>query len=265
MKQQNHTFKILLLITSIVILKTDDIAFSGESVVDPREVAVDVAIGGMKQGSHILTPKMDADINKTPKIPGSELNQNINTGSSASNVTGNQTSAGANLGTGEQIPSSETGGGGIESGNADVGGMPSVNETPSEAPSTGVSETIGHESTDTSIITFDADVSLSEDNINTDANLAIDPSAGGALIDADATASTDIVNQELTSDAGLLVNVGESTTGAEISTIGTEDGTSTAAPVGETEAGIEADVEATGSGDVVDDPADGLSPEATLP
>ena len=256
MKKQHCKFKIMVLVACSFILKTNNIIFAGENKVDPREMAVDFVIGGIKQGSHILAPKVDADINKTSKIPGSELSPQIHTGGPTSNVTGNKTGTGAH----EQAHSNETSGGGIESGNTGMGGVPSIEgpETPSETPTT-APETIEGGGTDTSIITIDADVNLSEDNINADANLAIDPNAGGALVDADVTTSADIVNQELTSASGLLVDIGKNTTSVEIATIGTEAGTSTAAPVGETEAGIEADVEATGSGDVIADSADGLS------
>ena len=239
MKQQYFKFKTIMLMTCVFILKANGIVFSGEHKVDAREMAVDLAIGGMKQGSHILTPKEGAGIHQAPKIPGSELSPKIHTSSSNPNVTGTQTSGNANLGT--------PGGGDIENGNTKI-------ETPTTTP-----ETMGSGSTDTSIITVGADTNLSEDNINVDANLAIDPNAGGALLDADVTASTDTVNQALTSDTGLAVDVSKDTASAEMTTIGTEDGTSTAAPIGEAESGLEADVEATGSSDATDNPADGIS------
>ncbi len=241
MKQQHRKSKIIMLLVCASILKINGPVFADKNKVDFREMAVDLAIGGMKQGSHILSPKSGAGINQTSKIPGKELSPQIN--------TGNQTGGGANLETNKSETSAPHTEIPLETVPTET-----IPETPTTPP-----ETIESGSTDTSIITVGADVNLSEDNINADANLAINPNAGGALLDAEATASTDPVNQELTSDAGLLVDVSENTTHVETATLGTEYGTSTAAPVGETEAGLEADVEATGSGDSTADPADGLS------
>ena len=245
MKQHRYKFKIIMLLTSFFVLKAVHVIFASENKVDPREMAVDLAIGGMKEGSHILAPKNASGITETPKIFGSTLDPKVNTGIPNSGaIVGNQTGNGANLGTNEGTEPHESGGSTVEGGNTEI---------PTTTP-----EIAENGATDNNIITVDADVNLSEDDVNVDANLAIDPDAGGALLDADATASTDTVNQELTSEAGLLVDVGHNTTGAEIITIGTENGTGIVAPVGEVEAGLEADIEATGSGDVTTDPADGL-------
>lgn len=69
--------------------------------------------------------------------------------------------------------------------------------------------------------------------------------AGGGLVDAEATTSTDVVEQELTSSAGLEVDAGADTT--------------TAPATSEVEGGVEADVEGTGAGDALEcNDADGL-------
>ena len=288
--------------------------FAGD--VDPREMAIDLAVGGMEEGSRPLSSGGSDD-----KIPGSGLSPGMDTRVTAS-AAGTNASAfsptpgsvtpdsGSGQGTVSEPPPGGTGGTNIVDvgANANLGGNPSVDADVTVDPNAGggiiesdttvtgpgdttttvganlddttsglgadttietgpsnegVSEPAGTDS-DRSVIEADASVNTAGGSQTVDTDVSIDTSAEGGLVDADATTTADVVDQELTSDAGLQIDMGGSTTLLE-STLGNEVGTSTAPPDAEADAGLEADVEGTGSGDdVASDPADGLSATPSL-
>ena len=264
--------------------------------VDPREMAVDLAVGGMEEGSRPFLPESGEG-----KVPGSGLSPTMDTRvtASAAGASASAVSSVTDTGTpgsgsaGQQEPVSELPAGAGDSSTVDVnadanlgGGGPGVDAdagatvganldnttsglegdtTLGTGPSGGgVSEPASTESGDRSIIEADATVDTTNGSPTVEADASIDTSAEGGLIDANTATSADVVDQELTSDSGLQVDLGENTTLAE-SSLGNEIGTSTSPATAEADAGLEADVEGTGSGDdVAADPADGLSSTTVL-
>jgi hypothetical protein len=263
-------------------------AFAGD--VDPREMAIDLAVGGMEEGSRPLSDGMDED-----KIPGAGLSPGMDTRVTASaagpgvftpdvrgqgdtsiidanvdpNLGGDQSSVEADAtidaNAGGEILDADTTvtspddtgttiGANLDDTTSGFEGDATVETGPSDE---GISEPAGTE--DRSIIEADATVDTTGGTPAVDADVSLDTSAEDGLVDADAATTADIVDQELTSDAGVQIDMGDSTTLLE-SALGNEIGTSTAPPDAEADAGLEADIEGTGSGDdVAADPADGLS------
>lgn len=275
------------MIAAFFIIGLSSSVFAGD--VDPREMAIDLAVGGMEEGSRPLSPESGED-----KIPGSELSPAMDTRVTASATGPNVSAPGgsANEPGGSATDSAGQGGDtSIIDVNADAnlsGDQPTVDADATIDPNAGgeittvganlddttnglevgttletgssdggVSEPTGTE--DRSIIEADAGIDTTGGSPAVNADASIDTSAEGGLVDADATTNADVVDQELTSDSGLQIDLGDSTTIAE-SSLGSEIGTSPAPAAAEADAGLEVDVEGTGSGDDVSvDPAVGLS------
>ncbi len=303
------------------LLKGGVLSFAGEHTVDPREMGIDRAVGGMEEGSRILSPESGAGRGQVQQIPGKGLGPSTDTRAVSSG-------AGAPTAPPSQPPLSTQPTQPMESGSSTtvtppsqvappaptieqptyttpspaqveppgqpaetphvetpveqpplehpiveepiaqqpiietppIGETPIVETPPIESP---IEETIAEPvggGTDRSIIEVGVDANLSPDEISVDAGVSVEPEAGGGLLNAETTttATTDTVNQELTTETGLQVDVGKDTTIAEL-TLGTETGTTDTPPSGEVEAGVEADVEGTGAGDdVTSNAADGL-------
>ena len=207
--------------------------------VDSREMAIDMAVGGMEEGSRPLSSGDHED-----KIPGGGLSPGMDTrvtasaaGPSAPALSSSPDTSAPGGGTGQETVS-ETSGGTGDSNIVDVGADANLGGSPS----------------------VDADVTVDPNAGGgiVDADASLDTSAEGGLVDADASTTADVIDQELTSDAGLQIDRGDSTTLLE-STLGNEIGTSTAPSDTEANAGLEADVEGAGSGEALNDEADGLS------
>ncbi len=214
--------------------------FAGDA--DPREMAIDLAVGGMAEGSRPLADGMGED-----KIPGAGLSPGMDARVTAS-VAGTPGS-----GPGQEPVTELSVGANLEDATSGLEGDTTIDTGTSDQ---GISEPTGPE--DRSIIEADANIDTTSGTPTVNADVSLDTSAEGGLVDADAATTADIVDQELTSDAGVQIDMGDSTTLLE-STLGNEIGTSTAPPDAEADAGLEADVEGTGSGDdVASDPADGL-------
>ncbi|MBI3333298.1 MAG: hypothetical protein HYZ93_04330 [Candidatus Omnitrophica bacterium] len=110
-----------------------------------------------------------------------------------------------------------------------------------------------------SIIEAGVEADLSGGSPTVETEVTVDPNADGGLVDAEATTSGDIVEQELTSSTGLEIDNGTNTTAAETTTVGTETGGTTAPATNEVTGEVEADVEGAGAGDDVEcNPADGI-------
>ena len=271
---KNHqAFMMILAVGLLAGLPT--IAFSDTAGIDPREVAADKTIGGMAEGSRILSPQ---------GTPGSPIGSAAKTYHPAVSATAPQSSAarevrsplggtavnhgvfvhgssggshegtGANIGSAtETLPGGETGAGSetsIIEVNADA-------NLETDSPSAGGQEPMS--SDQNSIIEANAGVHLSGGSPTVEAEVAIDPNASGGLVDAEAAASTDLVEQELTSSTGLEIHNGATTTTAETATVSSETGSTAVPATNEVEGGVEADVEGAGAGDDVEcNPADGI-------
>ncbi len=213
-------------------------AFSETDSIDPREIAVDRAVGGMDEGSRIVAPQGNGGRAMHSKAPGSGLSPSMDTHVAASapgQVVRPSASAGIGNIAGEPA-------GGINHAEVETG--------------TGIIDPGNTGGSQDSIIEVDANLDITSDGVQADADLAIDPNAGGGLLDADTTTtvdqSTDITGQEL-ADPTLLEGTVDSELAAEV-------GITESPAASEADAGLEADIEGTGSGDdVTADPSDGLS------
>ena len=254
------------------LLKGSAPSLAGEHTVDPREMAIDRAVGGMEEGSRILSPEMSAGKRQVQQVPGRGLHPSMDTRATTSGTGVPRTFQAPVTAVQPTEPIQPAVPGIVEApAESPVTGTPAIEapvvetpiETPIETPpiESPVEETISEPvggGADRSIIEIDADANLSGDEISVDAGVSIEPEAEGGLLDAEAGTTTDVVQEELTTETGLEVDVTQDTTTAE-STLGTETGTTDSPSSGEVEAGLEADVEGTGAGDVVSDAADGLS------
>ncbi len=215
--------------------------FANENTVDPRDAAIDRAIGGMVEGSRPLAPQNYAGKNQIHKVPGANLSPGMDAKVTATG-TGN---ADSNLGGSTNV--------GIETGG--------VNQ---EAPIDGsASESVNGGSTSDSIVSVDANVDLSGGTPAVDANLAVDTDAD-TLLDANTSTTTDVISTDTTvTESGTVA--GEDLTmtinEAPIDAILDSEIVATDVPAdSEATAGLEADVDpVTADSDVTPtDPADGL-------
>ena len=302
------------------------VALAATSGIDPRDIALDKTLGGMAEGSRILSPHGEIDAGGQHKhgAPGSpagsaaethqptvsatapqsypaaaEANHGVfvhGSGSSETALAGSpHEGAGANIGIGTEtvLPggNTETGGGSetsiievdadanLETDSPAVTGDIAIDTNASgglldahtETTTGGGQETTSGANTpaesggEHSIIEADVGVDVSGGSPTVEAEVAIDPNASGGLIDAEATTSTDVIEQELTSTAGLEVDVGTNTTTAEITTVAAETGSTDVSATSEVTGGVEADVDGAGAvDDTTCNEADGLScPTAT--
>ena len=282
------TFTMILAVGLLAGLPT--LAFSDSAGIDPRDVALVKAIGGMAEGSRILSPEAThAGGQPAHGTPGSHVGSAAEThhpavsataprlfpaarevgsplggravsggvfvrGSSGSGTSTIEINADANLETdnpsaGGDITITPEAGGGLLDANTET------------TTGTGSQEVVtsGTSGDQNSIIEADAGVDLSGGSPTVEAEVAIDPNASGGLVDAEAATSTDLVEQELVSNAGLEVDNGANTTAAETTTVSSETGSTAVPATNEVEGGVEADVEGAGAGDDVEcNPADGI-------
>ena len=266
------------------------LAFSDTAGIDPRDIALDKTLGGMKEGSRILSPHGDihAGGQRMPGTPRShvgsaaeihhpavsatapglspaatEVNHGVfvhgSSGSESGLVGSSPEGTGANIGIEtESLP------GGSETGIIEVTADANL-----DTDIGGQEATSGTSGGDRSIIEADAGVDLSGGSPTVEAEVTIDPNASGGLVDAEATTSTDVIEQELTSNTGLQVDVGTDTTTAETTTVATETGSTDVSATNEVTGGAEADVDGAGAGDDIGcgvNEAEGLScPTTTTP
>jgi len=260
------TFLFVFGLSSIVL------AGSPENTGD-RDAIVDHELGGMKEGSRILSPEGYTEKTAIPQAPGSKLAPTIDTqafsssrgsekaaivGSGAEGISSGAGSISSPVGAGAGVGG---GTGGISTGGGSVG-------TGSE----GGSE-VGGPSSGSGATLIDVDTNVNLDSGTVDAGVGIDTNAGiqeSTILDADLSAtgggtaadissSTDISSgQDVTSDSSLVAGSSETALSPE-SDLGTEVDTSGSSVGGETDVGIEADVSGIGAGDdVASDPADGI-------
>ena len=237
--------------------------FAEENRVDPRESAVDRALGGMVEGSRMPGPEGSFG-ERGRQVPGSMLSPATNRSSTSAPAAlgssagpGLGASPGAGVGT-----ANEPAGGSFESsapsgpeetvpdhGGSDLGG----GATGGGAGGGDLGGTIDSEpSGGGAIIDIDAGVSTEGGTVDANLDLGVDTEAG-SLLELDA--ATDVVAEE-----PVAAEI-DSTQSALIETdLGVEEGINEAPASGEVDAGLEADVDASGEPDEpVDNPADGLA------
>ena len=255
--------KIKILLACLAVLGWQSAAFPAADPVDradSREIQIDQALGGMEEGSRILSPEESSLAGEKGKILGGAL------GPSGMRTAPSAAPAAREAQPGLRGPAGEgAAGGGVESG---AGGGPRPEEIgpgPGAGPPEPEPEPIAPpepepapapEPEPTPIIDIDADIGVGSGGVEADVGAAIDPSADGGLLDLDVTSdvSADEPIPEPTPEEALID-----------SSISTEAGASSGAIEGEADAGLEADVEATGEGDVAEtDPASGLSSGSLL-
>ena len=235
----------ILVILIFIFLNRTSVSFSADNAVDPREAAIDRAIGGMEEGSRPLGSQNDAEKNQGHPVSGSSLSPAMDTRTTAS--ADSQNSSVANLSANENI------------------GTPTGGPTESTDGSTEpITEPSGGEGTGGSIVDVDANVDLSGGSPAVDANLDIDTNAD-SLLEADTSVTTDTVSTDVTAtesgavgDQDLTTTVNE----APVDAILDAEVVTTDVPAeSEVTAGLEADVDpVTADSDVAStDPADGLS------
>ena len=285
------TNRTLIFLAFILFLfEGQSMVFAGENTVDPREAAVDRAIGGMIEGSRPLLPKSYAGKNKIHKVPGANLSPGMDAKVTASAITqgpsnsngigssvgsaGGVESGNAGAGTGNTganlggtTPESTTGGnlGGNVSGGTSGGTLEGGTGTETETGGTTTPETgsTGGGNTNDSIVNVDANVVLSGGTPTADANLTVDTNAD-TLLDVDTSATTDVTSTDATvTESGTIAGEDLTTTVNEAPLDATLDSEVVATDIptdSEATAGLEADVDpVTADSDVTPaDPADGL-------
>ncbi len=263
--------------------KSEDYGLPSDKQSHKRDIVVDNAIGGMREGSRIVSPGTYGKKTEIPKVPGTQLSPIMDTRVVAGVLAGGTSAAGAAAA--GNFPGGSSSGAltGVHEGAAGAGGIGI--ETPSRTVTGGLegggatipvesgagSEPVlgGGAAADSgggSLIGIDASADLSSGSI--DAGVSLDTDNTDKILDADLTAgageaggvtgSTDIAGGDLTAGSGLPLETTESAISSETD-IGTEVDTSGGTVGGETDIGVEADVEGgSESVDVATDPADGL-------
>ena len=256
---------ILLGILAVGLFGSHTLAFSDTSGIDPRDVALDKALGGMEEGSRILSPHGDihAEGQRMHGTPGSHVGSAAETHHPAASATAPpgpfpaatgvnhgvfvHGSSGSETGLAGSSPEGTGANIGIETETLPGGNERSIIEVGADANlNTDNPSASGGEH---SIIEANAGADLSGGSPTVETEVTIDPNASGSLVDAGATTSTDVIEQELTSNTGLQVDVGTDTTTAETTTVATETGSTDVSATNEVTGGAEADVDGAGAGD----------------
>ena len=185
-------------------------AFAADSMVDPREAAIDRVIGGMVEGSRPLLPQNYAGKNQVHKVPGSNLSPSMDTRVTASTSTESSSSL-------NSVTSPSGNVAGNESGNPGAG----TNETGANLGGTTHETTTGGN--------LEGNVSGGTETGNVGANL------GGAI-------------HETTTGGNLQENLGAGTSGGTETTGSTEPTTEPAGNGGTSDSIINADANVDLSG-----------------
>ncbi len=254
--------------TKIIIAVLGSILACGTALADSdRDMAVDMAIGGMKEGSHILPPGTYGR-----GIRGNNLSSGMDTRSVAK--PGSVETAGGpgpgeaerNLGnfSGGVSGPSETGSGqnNVPAGHAAVEGAGEISPGAGDSLSGGGSEGSAPGPSDGSTAIVDVDLQADVQSGTVDAGLGIDTSNDklldadvGGTVEADIGSAADITGQDTTAVTEPL----DTSISAESSLVGEVDTTGESVAA-EPDAGIEADVSGVSAGDdTVNDPADGIT------
>ena len=239
--------RVFSLCVTILLLVFGSISLSGADPgsVDKRDIVVDNAIGGMREGSRIVAPDQYGKKTVIPKVPGNQISPIADTRVVAGALAGGTSVAGS-AGAGNFPGGSSSG---TPTGINEGGGTATLVE-----PGTGVEPDLGGSTaTDSgggSLININVDADLSSGSV--DAGVSLDTDNTDKILDADLTAgagetgsltsSTDIAAGDLTVDSGLPPEITESAISSETD-IGTEVDTSGGTIGSEADIGVEADVE----------------------
>ncbi|MFH0771750.1 MAG: hypothetical protein V1933_03935 [Candidatus Omnitrophota bacterium] len=233
--------KVFSLCVTILLLVFGYISLSGadSGSADNRDIVVDNAIGGMREGSRIITPDKYGKKTEIPKVPGAQLNPNMDTGVVAGAPAGGAPAAGtaAEAGNFPGGPSSDTLTGIETPPGTGTGGLDEGGTTPDSGGG--------------SLIDIDANADLSSGSIDAGDGVSLDTSNTDNILDADLAAGDLTAGLELSSE--ITENAISSGTD-----IGTEVDTSGGTVGGEADVGVEADVTGGTESDATNDPADGL-------
>ncbi len=239
--------------------------FAADSGVDSRESAADRALGGMEEGSRMPEPGGSFG-EEGRKVPGSVLSPGTDTRSfspaGAGTSAGPGAGAGAGFGAGSGRGTDTVAAPGIEPatpGSAESGGLENSGGSGDLGGGTGGGDLGGGTETDSSpsgggsIIDIGADVSTDGGTVDANLDAGINTEAD-SLLELDAATDVAITEEPV----ALELDSAES---AVIETdLGVEEGINEAPASGEVEAGIEADVDASGESDEpVSSPGGGLS------
>ena len=255
-----------LLFSTILLLIFGSVSLSraASAGVDKRDIVVDNAIGGMGEGSRIVSPDTYGEKKQIPKVPSTHLSPVIDTRVVADVPAGDAAKTGI-------FPGGLSSGvaAGVNEGTAGSGPLGGSTVTPRDSagevePGLGGSGIV--DSAGGSLIDVDASADLSSGSV--DAGVSLDTENTDKILEADLSAgagetggvvgSADIAASDLSADSALPVETTESAISSETNS-GTEVDTSGAAVGGEAEIGVEANVEGGAEGDdVANDPADGL-------
>ncbi len=239
--------KIFLLFVIMPFVFNPFILFAAEpGRLDQRDIVVDNAIGGMREGSRMVAPDRYGQKAEITQMPGTQL--------APGDI--NVTNAGVSVGVSENTPGiseSTSGGSQVDISFSNDGSSVEVGGPGEIGPGSGPDiETDITTETGGSLIDIDAGVGLGDDGLQTDVNVGIDIEEREQILDADISADSEF-SSEITDSA---ISSG--------SDIGTEVDTSGSSVGSEADMGVEADIEGGGAGDdVADDPADGLSTTTT--
>ncbi|GEM_PF-2409355 len=288
----------LLIALTFIFLNWLPASFAAENTVDPREAAIDRAIGGMEEGSRPLLPQAYAGKNQAHAVPGGNLSPSSdtrvtasanaqgpsnsstiganNTIGSSTGTIGENTSGNINAGAGNTGANLEgsanlgAGSGGLQGGVQETvtGGTTgtTLEESANVGTQTGGSNEPATEPSGggSSIVNVDANVDLSGGEPAVDANLTVDTNADN-LLEADTSATTgaaaidtSVTESGTVAGQDLTTAVNEAPVDA---TLDAEVGVTDIPAESEATAGLEADVDpVTADSDVSPtDPADGLS------
>lgn len=258
---------LLFLAISLFIFGSLCLARADSGSAAQRDIVVDNAIGGMREGSRIVSPDTYGKKTQIPKVPGTQLSPVTDTRAAAGgSAAGGAAKAGifpggvsSGVSTGVNEGAAGSGGptveapSGIDTG-ALGGGTSEGGHLAGSTGTTGGSETEvepglgGSGSTESiggSLIDVDASADLSSGSV--DAGISLDTDNTDKILDAD-----------LSAGAGETGGIAGSAISSQTD-IGTEVDTSGGTVGGEADIGVEADIEGGAEGDdVANDPADAL-------
>ncbi len=261
--------------TKIIIAVLGSILACGTALADSdRDMAVDMAIGGMKEGSHILPPgTYGRGIRGNNLSSGMDARSVAKAGSVETAGGPGPGDTGHNLGnfSGGASGPSETGSdqSNVPTGHAAVEGAGEISAGAGDSLSGGGSEGSAPGPSDGSTAIVDVDLQADVQSGTVDAGLGIDTS-NDKLLDADVGGTTSSTTGTVEADIGSAADItGQDTTAVtepldtsisvESSLVGDVDAAAESVAA-EPDAGIEADVTGVSAGDdTVNDPADGIT------
>ena len=241
------------------------LGIADEPKMDPREIAVDRALGGMVEGSRMPAPE-GSFTERGRQVPGRMLSPTTDMRTPAPGGAGASPQApvsqspiesGARGGLFEPVAPGGPADGGIGAGGGDLGGGTGGGDLGGSIGGGGGGGDMeppgGTETGGGSIIDIDTDVNVGGGEVDASLDVGVDTEAG-SLLELDA--ASDIAAEE-----PVAIEVDSTESAVIESDLGVEEGINDAPASGEAEAGIEADVDASGESDEpIDNPADGLLP-----